>query len=83
MTTADGFTALIDLAAAIHASPSQQIKPYVGRGHIGCAGNGVFARRHWCFCGRGIGVFDFRVSYLKKVTNFFLGCLLSMPKMVL
>ena len=31
-----------------------------GRGHVGCAGNGVFARRHWCFCGRGIGVFGCR-----------------------
>ena len=32
----------------------------MGRGHIVCAVNGVFARRHWCFCGRGIGVFECR-----------------------
>jgi len=29
----------------------------LGRGHIGCAGNGVFARRHWCFLSAGTGVF--------------------------
>ena len=40
----------------------------VGRGHDACAGIGVFAVaalvffgcRHWCFCGRGIGVFGCR-----------------------
>jgi hypothetical protein len=26
-----------------------------GRGHVGCAGNGVFKCRHWCFLGRGNG----------------------------